>query len=66
VGNAFGARGAAGRLIALLDVGGRPNGVERLVQAKAGIDVPRKFVRLGDDRFERCSNECIAVRLAAR
>ena len=34
--------------------------------AEARIDIARKFVGFGDDRFERCSNECIAVRLAAR
>jgi hypothetical protein len=39
--------------------------VEGLVQAEARVDVARKFVGLGNDRLERGSNECVAVRLAA-
>jgi hypothetical protein len=38
--------------------------MERLVQAETGVDVPGKFIGLGDDRFERGANESIAVRLA--
>jgi len=38
--------------------------VEGSVQAKARVNVTRELVGLGDDRFERCSNERIAVGLA--
>ena len=33
--------------------------------SEARIDVTWKFVRLGDNGFERCTNECVAVRLTA-
>ena len=65
MGDAFGAAGEAHRLLAFLDIGGRPDGVEGLVQAEPRIDVARKFVGLGDDRLERRADERIAVRLAA-
>ena len=54
------------RLFALLDVGRRPDRVERLVEAQARIDVARKFIRLGDDCLQRCANEGVAMRLTAR
>ena len=53
------------RLLAFLDIGGRPDRVKGLVQAKPRIDVARKFVGLGDDRLERRPDEGVAVRLAA-
>ena len=52
-------------ILAFLDIGGRPDGVERLVETEARIDVARKLVGFGDDRFERCADERIAMRLAA-
>ena len=65
MGDALGADRARRRLLAFLDVGRRPDRVEGLVEAQPRIDVARKFVGLGDDRFERCADECVAVRLAA-
>ena len=53
------------RLLAFLDIGGRPDGVEGAVQAKARIDIAREFVGLGDDRFQRRADEGVAMRLAA-
>ena len=64
MGNAFRA-GAVGRLLAFLDIGRRPDGVKRLVEPEAGIDVTREFIRLGDDGFQGCANERVAVGLAA-
>ena len=49
----------------LLDVGGRPDGVECLVQTEPGIDIARKFIGRGDDRFQRRADEGVAMRLAA-
>ena len=57
--------GLSDRLLAFLDIGGRPDRVEGLVEPQARIDVAREFVGLGDDRFERRANERVAVRLAA-
>jgi hypothetical protein len=39
--------------------------MEGLVQAEPRIDVAREFIGLGDNRFKRCPDERIAVRLAA-
>ena len=66
MGDAFGPDRALARLLALLDVRGRPDRVEGLVEAEPRIDVTRKFIGLGDDRFESRANEGVAVRLAAR
>ena len=54
----------ARRLLAFLDIGGRPDRVERPVQAEPRIDVAREFVGLGDDRLERGADESVAVGLA--
>jgi len=40
--------------------------VERLVEPQARIDVTREFVGLSHDRFQRCANEGVAMRLTAR
>src|SRR6185437_51413 len=53
------------RFLAFLDIGGRPDRMERFVQSKPRIDIAWKFVRFGDNRFERSPNESVAVRLAA-
>ena len=63
MGDSLGAAGLSG-LLALLDIGGRPDRVKSLVQPEARIDVAREFVGLGDDGFERCADERVAVRLA--
>ena len=39
--------------------------MEGPVQAKAGVDVARELVGLGNDRLERRANESVAMRLAA-
>ena len=57
--------GLCDRLLAFLDIGGRPDRVEGLVEAEPRIDVAREFVGLGDDRFERRADESVAMRLAA-
>src|SRR3954451_894397 len=65
MGDAFGTAQPLPRLFALFDIGGRPNGVKRPVQAKTRVDVARKFVGLGDDSLKRRSNESVAMGLAA-
>ena len=65
VGDALRAHGSRRWLLAFLDVGGRPDRMEDLVETEARIDVARKFVGLGDDRFESRADERVAVRLAA-
>ena len=65
MGDAFGAGERLARLLAFLDIGGRPDRVEGPVQAEPRIDVARKFVGLGDDRLERCADESVAMGLAA-
>ena len=60
----FGTGEIARRLLAFLDVRGRPDRVKGLVESQTGIDVARKFVRLGDDRLEGCAHESVAVGLA--
>ena len=65
MGDALGAGRALRRLLAFLDIGGRPDRVEGLVQTEPRIDVAREFVGLGDDRLQRRADECVAVRLAA-
>ena len=57
--------GLVRRLLAFLDIGGRPDRVEGPVEAEPRIDVARKFVGRGDDRLERCADESVAMRLAA-
>jgi|SRR5689334_1498948 hypothetical protein len=64
--NSLGARRALRRLFAFFDIGRGPDRVEGLVEPEARIDVARKFIRLCDDCFERCTNECVAVGLASR
>src|SRR4029079_15961694 len=54
-----------GRLFAFLDVGGRPDGMEGLVEPKPRIEVARKFIGLGNDCSERLSYKSVAVVLAA-
>jgi hypothetical protein len=39
--------------------------MEGLVEAEAGIDVPREFIGLGDDRLQRSTDEGVAVGLTA-
>ena len=53
------------RLLAFLDIGGRPDCVEGLVETEPWIDVARELVRLGDNRFESGAYEGIAMGLAA-
>ena len=65
MGDAFRTDRALRRLFAFLDIGGRPDGVKRPVEAKSRIDVARKFVRLRNDRFKRRPDEGVAVSLAA-
>ena len=43
----------------------RPDGVEGPVEAEPRIDVARKFIGRGDDRFQRRADEGVAMRLAA-
>jgi hypothetical protein len=64
--DSFRAHGALRRLLAFLHVGRGPDRVERLVEAKPRVDVPRELVGLGDDRFQSRSNEGVAVRLTTR
>src|SRR6185437_10033064 len=65
MGDSLGSDGILNRFLAFLDIGGRPDRMEGLVQSKSRIDVAGKFVRFGDNRFERSPNECVAVSLAA-
>jgi hypothetical protein len=65
VGDSFGTRNLAAGLLAFLDIGGRPDRVEGLVEAQPRIDVAWKLVRLGDDRLQRGAHESIAMGLAA-
>ena len=39
--------------------------MEGAVEAEPGIDIAGKFVGLGDDRFQSCSDERVAMSLAA-
>ena len=41
------------------------DGVEDFVEAKSRIDVPREFLGARDNRFQRCANESVTMRLAA-
>ena len=56
----------APRLFAFLDIRGRPDRMERLVQPEPRVDVAGEFVRLCDNGFERGADKSIAMRLAAR
>src|SRR3546814_12340761 len=53
------------RLPAIIDIGGSPNGVERSVQSKPGIDFPGELLWCRDNRFQRSANIGIAMSLAA-
>ena len=54
------------RLFARLDVGSRPDGMERPVKAEPRIDIARKFLRRCDDRLQRGPHERVPMRLAPR
>src|SRR3546814_13053049 len=53
------------RLPAIIDIGGSPNGVERSVQSKPGIDFPGELLWCRDNRFQRSAHIGIAMSLAA-
>src|SRR5437763_16360592 len=63
--DSFGARQPGDRLLALFNVGGGPDRVERLVEAESRIDIAREFVGLCDNRLECRTDECCAVSLTA-
>src|SRR3546814_5761790 len=53
------------RLPAIIDIGGSPNGVERSVQSKPGIDFPGELLWCRVNRFKRSAHIGIAMSLAA-
>src|SRR3546814_18797108 len=53
------------RLPAIIDSGGSPNGAERSVQSKPGIDFPGELHWCRDNRCQRSAHIGLATRLAA-
>ncbi len=58
-------RRGVGRFGRDIDVGRRPDRVERLVQAEPGVDVAGKIAGGLDDRLERGADECVTMTLAS-